>query len=289
MERSQASQSSVFDFIYLDERRISLYLSQMTPYGDLTGLVKSVKSSDEDKFAVKGNVGPKALRAEIRSEANEGQETAIEKRYDTRWKRPIEFLKELQDRDLISRNFDHTRIGDIFITAGKLSLIDMRYFEKVWEAVAATHNPANRSGNKNRGRNITSSLDRPNTNAVTETEANGLRLMGSLKQPIFVNFLSKGREFWAIGENESVVGDAAAVLLKHGITIPGTWHLLAILDALPADKAESDAWLTRVCGAAGNLMGTQVASIVDTFIQILGRPAGRYGVTPLAIFREVSA
>lgn len=241
----------------------------------------SVQESDQSKITA----GPRVLHRE----ATEGQQTTLQSHYDTQWLAPLNFLAELRARDVIKQTFEDVRLGDIFLLPGNLSLIDLRMFKAVFGAAAErppeTHRP---SGNRAQRRAAVATGSQSTSASSDQQQDNfGLRLLSAMEQPAFLNFQSKGRKFWSIAESEAIVGDGRALLLKHGISFPGVWQLLAVLDATPESDAEGSPWLERPCGIDENEFGMGVMELVHEFKAILGRPPGAYGVTPLAIFREV--
>ena len=281
MEHGQGNQDSVFDFVYIDTKRIALYLTQLSEFGHLTSLVRSVQEGDQSKLSV----GPRVLRSEV----DESQQTSLQKHYDTQWVAPLSLLEELQHRDMIKHIFEDVQLGDIFILPGELSLIDVGMFARVWDVVAAHQEPASTPRGNRHQRRAAARLEPPPAAVQGQQSQLGLRTMGALDQPLFVNFHSKGRHFWSLGESACVVGQGAAMVLKHGLASPGRWHLLAILDALPDKPAWGADWLARICGGNANSFGTHLIDVLSEFGKILERPEGAYGVTPLAIFREVGA
>jgi hypothetical protein len=82
-------------------------------------------------------------------------------------------------------------------------------------------------------------------------------------------------------------------MLKHGTVINGSWSMLGVLDAFPYQpnpimddgRPLQDA-LAEVAGTAMGMLTVQLAPLAQ---QMLGRPPGAFGVTPILIFREVSA
>lgn len=280
MAQGPESRDSVFDFVYVDTKRIALYLAQFSEFGHLTNLVRSVQEGDHNKLTI----GPRGLQAE----AGESQQTSLQKHYDTQWVAPLSLLEELQHRDMIKHTFEEVRLGDIFILPGELSLIDIGMFARVWDVVATHHEPKEtRAGNRQQRRAAAAQGINLASPAQGQQSALGLRIMGALDQPLFVNFHSKGRRFWSLGESGCVVGEATALAMKHGLAVQGKWHLLAVLDTMPEKPSREADWLARICGEEGNLMGSQFIEIFAEFGKMLGRPEGSYGVTPLAIFREV--
>jgi hypothetical protein len=75
------------------------------------------------------------------------------------------------------------------------------------------------------------------------------------------------------------------LMLKHGASIPGDWTVLGVLDSLPRVSPEN--------APAPDFTDMEEIGVklMDTFVlstrNMLGRPAGAYGLTPLLIFREI--
>ena len=76
--------------------------------------------------------------------------------------------------------------------------------------------------------------------------------------------------------------------------MPGDWHLLGILDALPGAGPDPDnpRGLSKaeqaVTDLAGSDIGSLTARISTAARKMLGRPDHAWGVSPLLIFREAS-
>lgn len=60
---------SVFDFLYVDQRRIASFLSQFNNFGDLTQIVssRSARRSKADESALSGSGGVVVAKGEARS------------------------------------------------------------------------------------------------------------------------------------------------------------------------------------------------------------------------------
>ena len=88
---------------------------------------------------------------------------------------------------------------------------------------------------------------------------------------------------WCCLQNDGMTTPADDLLLKHGIAVRGEWSLLGILDAVPDSEAPAD----DLPPAAGDNVATLMRALAPFARQLLGRPPGHYGVTPLLIFREI--
>jgi hypothetical protein len=95
---------------------------------------------------------------------------------------------------------------------------------------------------------------------------------------------------WCTLREESLVVSATDVLLKHGVSIPGSWKLLGVLDAFPISQ-ETDAEYAAAQLKAAKCLGTfgeMIGNLAPGIAKLLGRPPDSFGMTPLLIFREIS-
>jgi hypothetical protein len=92
------------------------------------------------------------------------------------------------------------------------------------------------------------------------------------------------RSIWAPIRDNFLVVSSSDILLNHGSIIPGQWSIIGILDALPdAAAAQNDQTPTMFEGPLGQFMREFGPKIRE----LLGRPPGSHGVTPLIIMREI--
>src|SRR5271170_5244174 len=95
-----------------------------------------------------------------------------------------------------------------------------------------------------------------------------------------------GFSVWSTLANEGMIGTVADLALKHGTDIPGLWHLLGILDAMPSQiPPQIDIPYTGV----PSHFGTMIRNFANLARTALGRPPDAYGTTALLLFREVAA
>jgi hypothetical protein len=95
-----------------------------------------------------------------------------------------------------------------------------------------------------------------------------------------------GFSVWSTLTGEGMVGTVADLSLKHGTSIPGIWHLLGILDALPSQIPQQI--LIPFTGIPEHFDKT-IMNLSNMGRTLLGRKPEAYGMTALLLFREVSA
>ena len=86
-----------------------------------------------------------------------------------------------------------------------------------------------------------------------------------------------------------MVTKTSDLLLKHGSIIQGEWAIVGVLDAMPDGGAPAEGYDAEFASLlGGSVIGTAAAHLGPVARNMLGRPAGSYGMTPLLIFREIS-
>jgi hypothetical protein len=90
---------------------------------------------------------------------------------------------------------------------------------------------------------------------------------------------------WSTLSTGGMVGTVEDLSLKHGTDIPGEWHLLGVLDALPSPIAEQ---ISIVSTGIPENLGDLIKNLSNLGRTLLGREPEAYGVTPLLLFRDVS-
>ena len=175
--------ASVFDFLYVDHKRIGLYLSQFSDFGNLTRLVHS--RSVDDATGLTGSIA-----GVIGGESTRSQQSGIERHYDTQWSQVLNFLDEAQARQMLHRGLPNASIGGLLLVSGALHIVSLRPFERTFGVISDT--PAT-SGNRRQRRAAASHSQTgsaPNDNI-------GLRVLGSLEQPVFMVLNAGADRLWS--------------------------------------------------------------------------------------------
>jgi hypothetical protein len=90
---------------------------------------------------------------------------------------------------------------------------------------------------------------------------------------------------WSSLTTEGMVGAVSDLSLKHGTEIPGAWHLLGVLDALPSPIP---AQVSIPNTGVPTHFGTLISNFSNIARTALGRAPDAYGMTALLLFRSVS-
>lgn len=272
-EPAKRRSGSVFDFLYVDRKRIELFTSQFSDFGNLTSLVRSQTVSDATKLS--GGIPEIVEGGKERS-----QQTGVERHYNTQWTETLNFLDEIQARRMLTRGIATAGMGDLFLVSGSLNLLNMRAFERTWEAVSEL---PERRGNRHERR--------AGTALRTTREgsgSSGMKILASLAQPIFMLLQTEAVRLWSTLDPDCVTGGSTDLHLKHGVKVAGDWHLLGILDCLPGAADVSAEEIGQLCGSKDNPFGSSIVDVLRELRLVMGRPSDCYGVTPLIIMRELA-
>lgn len=276
MAREPQRKNSVFDFLYVDHRRIGLYLSQFSDFGNLTNLIHSQRVGDET--SISGGVPSVA-----KGEAKESQQTGIERHFDTQWSQVLNFLDELQSRGMVHRSLENAAIGSLLLIPGSLFLVNMRTFQKTWDALSAGIASQESHGNRKMRR----AAERRGATETSSPDIGGLRILGSLEQPIFMLLKSGEHRLWSTLTPDNLISGSADLNLKHGLRIAGEWHVLGILDCSPGPGTLAPSEMGRIAGGGTNDFSDNMIVVFNEFRLVLGRPEDCYGITPIVIMREI--
>lgn len=311
--RAARQHDSVYDFLYHDARRTASFLAQMDPAGHLTGLKVTDRteegSSNKAGASAQGGLPPFA-RANANFEDGRSKLAAesSERTYDPLWTNALTLLDYLEDRDMVRRDVRAARIGEFVVAAGSLAVFDLSVLKSCWDmpivrsllaggmqmgGPEASAAPAtNRQQRRRQERTGSSDAANPlNGKDGVQFVVDVLKIMPhSLQARLGVG---SDTILWCSLREDSMSVASSDMLLKHGVTLGGRWNVLGILDALPegeGDDADSvDEALRQALGLTDNALGQMMTALVPMAKKALGRPPHAYGITPLLIFREVSA
>lgn len=306
---------SVFDFLYHDARRTASFLAQLDPDGHLTGIKRTERveetSSDKSGASAQGGI-PTLARAQAMFEGQRGKLAGegAERTYDPLWSNARALLDYLDERDLIRRDVSAARIGEFVLVTGGLTMMDLSLFKTVWSLPAMRElaikgavqqqadPPAPEARNRQERRALTKKVGSnggPSPEARQQMEG-AFAIVGMLPHTVQARITRPdGMVVWSSLREDGLVTSAADLMLKHGSAIAGQWSALGVLDALPDADAEgnlTDSGVQSIISAlslSGSAFGKLLVDMEPHIRPMLGRPFQAYGITPLLIFREVSA
>ena len=259
----------LFDFLYLDRSRLASYLAQLFTDGAHTHTKKSSATGAQTNSSTSGGI-PGVIKAAVG-----GFETVnetIERQFDASWTAPLDLLRELSEQGYVSPFSADAILGEVVLFKGNIQVVDLRILQKLWQpmlALQAINQPAHTEAQRK-------------TKKASEAMAGAIaRVAEALPHIIQLRAFNADDQLWATLQPEALTVNASDLAFKYGPAIPGEWCVLALLDARPSDS--DDIKLPQGLGDVESGM-LQMALQLKTF---LGRSYLDYGVTPLAIYRQV--
>lgn len=289
LTQSEVESASVFDFLYVDHQRINTFLSQFSEFGGLSSIVhaKAAGRGKEDA----GTFKAQGSAVVVKGEANYSEKTKAElsessqRTYDPLWSNTLSFLDKIEDRNLLKRDIEQAAFGDLVLIMGPVSIRDFGLLEKVWslpsfKAIAEHGNPENSGNREERRRSAKAKKGKADPPSEIDLF---FELAKVLPHPTQFKIGSEPMA-WGILREDGLIAPSSDFVLKFGGAIPGEWAAVCILDAVP-DKI--DETLADQVIPNDEVAGMIMNPLEPVVRQFLGRPVGSYGITPLAVFREV--
>jgi hypothetical protein len=250
-----SAKTALYDFLYIDRKRISSLYAQLFPQGTLT----SVKTTAQHSFSDDQTIGSdlKIIKGETKATSTGAE--GIEHTFDASWAIPIEVLSRLNELLLVRSSLSGATLGTIALLNSFLRIIDYTAIKGMWEPIMT----------------MAVGQDKPGLREIVD-------LLKSIPHTMHAHFLTDNGLLWASLDPESLLLPPADIVLKHGGTVGGSWKTLFILDAYPS----LDSTLELRSWNAGQATDGVMNAIHELRKQI-GRPFGWYGVTPLMVYREI--
>jgi hypothetical protein len=304
---------SVYDFLYHDSRRVGSFLAQLDQNGLLTEVRHSEHASRGSRRGFSLNAGASTpitgggnIGLEITPKEGGGE--ALERVYDPFWANARELLDALTANNMIRRDVATAPLGSMVLVSGALNIIDLGMMKDAWKvdeikrtalAGGTAEQVAAEQGNRdNRRSHQSQNRHRPKDGPPTESELT-IAFLQLLPHSLTALLHGKDGSMWCNLKEEHLVGVGSDLVLKHGHSVPGDWALLGLLDAKPDLDAltgtlgidDDDDDVLDGSGAVlfNSIIGNISRKLAPIVRMLLGRPANAYGITPLLIFREVSA
>ena len=305
-EQDGQGTASVFDFLYNDRHRVGSYLAQLDENGLLTEIRRGEQASKNGKRGYSLGAQVFGTGGNVEVTPKEGASESSERVYDPFWANARELLDVLDERRMICRDLSAAAIGSVVLISGRMSVVDLSLFKALWglEGIRAVarkgvmvSRPVEPQPMVNRHGKRAMTKQRPTQVSKSPAEES-LDLMLEML-PVLPHSLSvivSGAEgvSWANLKEEHLIGGGSDLILKHGMDIPGEWHMLGILDAHPdlggqaAVEANNAINFADPLRLQSNSLVGQLAAIMSPIFRVLvGRPGSNFGITPLMIFRQV--
>ena len=285
-QQQAQEKNSVYDFLYHDARRIASFLSQFQTYG-VANAIKATESagrSETTKGGLEAGGGVPLIasgKAVLDRAVTNDERDGVEQTFDPLWTNAQRLLSYLDQHELVSRSIKDTPIGRFVLASGRLAVVDLSIMKALISSPTVKrsmlHGDNHKTGNRKMRHN-----QKP---APSEMEL-GLELVTAFPMTIQATVTNDEASVWCSLREDCFVSSPGNLLLHHGISIAGHWHMLGVLDAKPDDERSLEDLISGMFdGGALALAFSNMAPVVRA---TLGRPALSYGVTPLIIFRSVS-
>jgi hypothetical protein len=270
-EQSSPSDEYLSDYAYIDTGRLSHYYAQLSKHGLVTHSKHLSKTTGKDT----GKLAVKAMVVSGEGQIETGSERALELHVDASFSRPQETLDALYAAGFIADGISNSPIGSLVLTKGRASIFDVRILKEMWTFIAekSAHDET---------AHIQNHTQRAKEKAAKKLENDiNAQIVSRIPHSVQGTFVTDEGDAWFTLQPEFMRMDPADIVFKHGCDLPGEWHVLSILDALPDSDGDDS--------GIANQVNTELESAFRTMLQMLritfGRPTNRYGITPIMIFR----
>lgn len=293
MGQEPQSTVSLYDFLYLDKKRIYTLLAQLSA----NGVQQSLKLSNSDKNGSsfetnvegKGNVGIASFSSKGVSKTSDEASEIIESMHDVSWSSPLQLLDLLSEANLIHRGTEGAGIGSIVVVNGAARVFDVTSVKKaipifgpIFGAQMAELNPLLPPKAKHSKKNTSFENIDIGDGITIGMVMSMLDFVGDSLQVDF--YEENGNATWMTLDNDGLTINSSDLALKYGMNIPGNWIVLGIVDALPDHYITDDTIIPDENPVKDGLYG--LLEGIKTFI---GRKPGSFGVTPLMVFRKTAS
>ena len=266
MAQDFQSIDSLYDFLYLDRSRLSAFMAQVFDDGVLTSVKKTEQTADGIHNGVEAGI-PKLLKGA--SSAQSTNTTSQEMQFDSSWTLPLNVLDGLDQYGFIRRGLTDSRIGQLRLTCGKVSVLDIKLLQNMWTPLLDFFIKQEAAGKSAK-----------QIGALKAEYKSIGALIDKLPQSVQMYLTDHdGDQVWMTLSSEFMVINPDDLALKHGGHISGDWYVLGCVDALPEDDSPPP--------DIGSALASSMVEMLNAVRLAAGRPSNHYGMTPILIFRRI--
>lgn len=270
MGQGQGKDDSVYDFLYVDQRRIGMILSQFGQDGVLTELIREAASGSESGRELDLKI--------VKVSGGDDESKSLTRRFDPQWLIPLIFLDQAKNR--INRDIEKASLGQLVLVEGDLWLTETSMLQTML------------SDGPLRG----IALEKAKENAATAGTEFSLEmfdfeidLVSRLPPQVQFHLEMTNGSVWSTLRPEGLLTPAGELAVKHGVILDGKWHVVGIKDAIPEPTrslpdSRGDELAARY---PDRLLLADTIHLAEASRRMFGRPYHAYGLSPLLIFRPV--
>lgn len=265
---------SIFDFFYLDTRKISSFYAQLTGSGAISTRKNISITLDETSNEYAGNL--KIISGKHGSKNNSGQNS--EDSFDASVTMPREMIDRLDQLGYIYKELTPENLGSIVLLNGFLSVNDVEVMKGLIQPsidFMAEQMPTKTSLEKATVKKFKDQI-KPLSGFISHVP---FALSCSLyaKDEHTDNLT----EVWMSLSREDISSQVHDISFKHGDTLAGQWYVLGVLDAIPNAFSENNQNIPNINDDGFGDFKKSISGMLKMF----GRNSDSYGMTPIAIFR----
>ena len=253
----------LLDFLYVDRDRLHSYAAQLFN----AGVLASTKTVDQTSSQSIGSFGVPGTNVSTTGTTLSSQEQL----FDASHTLPFNVLNRLSELGYINENIAQAGLGDLFTATGRMRFMDYKLIKNCWESIHL----ATLYEQQAKGQHM-----KPAEKAVLK---NNFKILESLPHSTELTFHTGISNIWTCLNPCHLKIDPATLAFAHGSAIPGTWTMLATLDARPFSEAE--ALQDQMEMPIVREMQLGMAQALDAIRSLLGRPYTFYAATPILVFR----
>lgn len=238
------------------------------------------------------------MEAKIQSEGEENRE-AIEQGYDPQWRNSLVLLDYLTQHAMIARDLRAAELGQFVLVTGSLAISDLGILRSMWDiagiqriivnsmTVAQSSPLLNRQDRRREERGAKS---QPDATLPLEVQL-ALDVLKVLPHSLQARIEAGDYSVWCGLRQDSLVMASSDILLKHGSDVAGRWTAVGVLDAQPDSMVGGGTGRITTDSTASeeNPLKALLSGLIPLARTLLGRPTHAFAITPLLIFRQVSA
>lgn len=271
-EHESQNEEYLCDYIYIDSVKLSHYYSQLSSHGLVVTSKRLTKETG--KQGSSGQVKIPVLSGSMAAETT--NEQSLELSIDSAFSRPQETLDALYESGYVKSGLSANGLGKLVLEKGSISLFDIRMLKDIWmdmgDFVAASSTS-----------HISNIKEKQRTAAQKKKEFETIaKVIAKMPHSLQGTLSNNDDAAWFTLKPECLLANAEDLSFKHGSSIKGEWHVLGILDAIP-DYLDEEGQALVMPSPIEGAMSDMLSGLRD----LLGRPAYRYGITPVMIFRVI--
>lgn len=269
MAPEEAAENYLYDFIYLNHDALAFYNAQLDGDGMLTSSVVTHSTGEKMKQNIGGSV--KIVQGSHEESSHYG--SSRQNSFDTSKSLPLNVMREMNRRSLIQSDIESAQVGQAVLFSGRMQIVDLALISGILQPALQTE--------LDKMPEQTAAQKRARQKKAAENEAL-VKMFQSLPELLQIRLFDDEKSAWCTVRHADMMVDSFSLAMKHGVTVRGEWHVLAVLDALPEDS-ELDMKAFEYMTDVDNGYFTALLHLRG----MMGRRFNEYGITPLAVFRKL--